>query len=62
MRKGFGSLAALVNCAAGIYSLVETDKLNGVDPEGWLADIIARIADHPVRRVVELLPWNYRPG
>ena len=46
--------------AASIYSLVETAKLNGVDPEAWLADTIARIADHPARRVAELLPWNYR--
>ena len=45
--------------AASIYSLVETAKLNGVDPEGWLADTIARIADHPARRVAEPLPWNY---
>lgn len=48
--------------AASIYSLVETAKLNGVDPQAWLADTIARIADHPARRVAELLPWNYRPA
>lgn len=48
--------------AANIYSLVETAKLNGVDPQAWLADTIARIADHPARRVAELLPWNYRPA
>ncbi|WP_156487372.1 transposase domain-containing protein, partial [Sphingomonas melonis] len=47
--------------AASIYSLVETARLNGVDPEAWLADTIRRIADHPARRVAELLPWNYRP-
>ena len=47
--------------AASIYSLVETARLNGVDPEAWLADTISRIADHPARRVAELLPWNYRP-
>ncbi|PAX06317.1 IS66 family transposase [Sphingomonas lenta] len=46
--------------AASIYSLVETAKLNGVDPQAWLADTIARISDHPARRVAELLPWNYR--
>ena len=45
-----------------IYSLVETARLNGVDPEVWLADTISRIADHPARRVAELLPWNYRPA
>jgi len=48
--------------AASIYSLVETAKLNGVDPQAWLADTIARISDHPARRVAELLPWNYRPA
>jgi transposase len=46
--------------AASIYSLVETARLNGIDPEAWLADTISRIADHPARRVAELLPWNYR--
>ena len=47
---------------ASIYSLIETAKLNGVDPEAWLADTIARIADHPARRIVDLLPWNHRPA
>ncbi len=46
--------------AATIDSLIETAKLNGVDPEAWLRDTIARIADHPQRRIDELLPWNYR--
>lgn len=48
--------------AASIYSLVETARLNGADPEVWLADTISRIADHPARRVAELMPWNYRPA
>jgi transposase len=48
--------------AATIYSLVETAKLNKVDPEAWLRDTINRIADHPQRRIDELLPWNYRPA
>ncbi len=48
--------------AASIFSLVETAKLNAVDPEAWLTDTIARIADHPARRVADLLPWNYRPA
>ena len=46
--------------AATIYSLIETAKLNGVDPEAWLRDTISRIADHPNPRIDELLPWNYR--
>jgi transposase len=46
--------------AAAIYTLIETAKLNDVDPRAWLADALARIADHPARRVAELLPWNWR--
>jgi transposase len=34
--------------------------MNGVDPRAWLADVLSRIADHPVRRLHELLPWNWR--
>jgi hypothetical protein len=44
--------------AAAFYSLVETAKLNGLDPELYLSAILDRIADHPVNRVAELLPWN----
>ena len=46
--------------AAAIYTLIETCKLNDVDPRAWLADVLARIADHPARRIAELLPWNWR--
>jgi transposase len=46
--------------AAAIYTLIETCKLNHIDPRAWLADVLARIADHPARRVAELLPWNWR--
>ena len=46
--------------AAIMYTLIETAKLNGLDPEAWLADVIARIADHPINRVDELLPWKWR--
>jgi transposase len=46
--------------AAAIYSLIATAKLNDVDPRAWLADVIARIADHPARRLDELLPWHWR--
>jgi len=46
--------------AAAIYTLVETCKLNGVDPRAWLADVLARLPDHPARRIGELLPWNWK--
>jgi len=46
--------------AAAMYSLIATTKLNEVDPRAWLADVIARIADRPVRRLAELLPWHWR--
>ena len=44
--------------AAAIYSLVETAKLNGIDPEAYLREVLTRIADHPINRIDELLPWN----
>jgi transposase len=43
-----------------MYSLIVTAKLNDVDPRAWLADVLARIADHPVQRLDELLPWKWR--
>jgi transposase len=46
--------------AAAMYSLIVTAKLNGVDPRAWLADVLARIADHSASRLHELLPWNWR--
>jgi hypothetical protein len=47
--------------AAAMNTLIETAKMNGLDPEAYLRDIIARIADHPINRIAELLPWNWRP-
>ena len=43
-----------------MYTLIETAKLNGVDPKAWLADVLARIADHPAHRLEDLLPWNWQ--
>jgi hypothetical protein len=44
---------------AMMYSLIVTAKMNDVDPQAWLADVLARIADHPVHN--ELLPWSWQP-
>jgi hypothetical protein len=46
--------------AATIYTIIETARLNGVDPEAYLRSIITRIADHPAKRIDELLPWNIK--
>jgi len=48
--------------AAAMYTLIETAKLNDLDPEAYLRDVLARIADHPINRIDALLPWNWKPG
>ena len=47
--------------AAVMYSLIVTAKINRIDPQAWLADVLARIATHPAHRLDELLPWNWTP-
>ena len=51
--KGGGEAAAIA------YTLIETAKLNGVDPQAWLTWVLAQIADHKITRLNELLPWRY---
>ena len=51
--EGGGKAAAIA------YTLIETAKLNGVDPQAWLTDILGRIADHKINRIAELLPWSW---
>ena len=45
---------------AAAYSLIVSAKMNDVDPQVWLADVLARIAVHPAHRLDELLPWNWK--
>jgi hypothetical protein len=45
--------------AAIFYTLITTARLNGLDPQAWLTDVIGRIADHPANRIDELLPWKW---
>ena len=47
--------------AAAMYSLIVTAKMSGIDPQAWLADVLARIATHPAHRIDEFLPWNWSP-
>ena len=43
-----------------MYTLIQTARLNDVDPQAWLADVLRRINDHPASRLDELLPWNWK--
>jgi transposase len=46
--------------AATLYTLIVTAKLNDVDPQAWLADLLTRMLDYPAKRIDDLLPWNWR--
>src|SRR5262249_57232196 len=47
--------------AAALYSLIGTAKLNGIDPEAYLRNLLSRIAEHHINRITALLPWNVSP-
>jgi transposase len=47
--------------AAAIYTLTAKAKLNNVDRQAWLADVLTHLPDYPAKRIRELLPWNWRP-
>jgi hypothetical protein len=61
-RKNYPFLGLQIGgrAAAIAYTLIETAKLNGVDPQAWLADTLARVPDHKITHVDDLLPWNAR--
>jgi transposase len=46
--------------AAAVYSLIESCKLNDVDPQAWLADVLTRLPDYPANKIADLLPWNWK--
>ncbi|HEY7299703.1 MAG TPA: transposase domain-containing protein, partial [Xanthobacteraceae bacterium] len=46
--------------AAIMYTLIQTAKLNDVDPQAWLADTLRRINEHNIQKLDELLPWNWK--
>jgi transposase len=63
LRRKSWLFAASDRCgarAAAMYSLIVTAKMNNIDPQAWLADVLSRIAGHPASQLDELLPWNWR--
>jgi transposase len=46
--------------AAAVYTLIETCKMNDVDPQAWLADVLEKLPDHPANKIAELLPWTWK--
>ncbi|EFO33534.1 protein C [Roseibium sp. TrichSKD4] len=50
---------SVLNFDGWYYTLIETAKLNGVDPQAWLTWVLGQVADHKITRLDELLPWRY---
>ena len=46
--------------AAAVYTLIETCKLCDVDPQAWLAHVLAKLPDHPAKKIADLLPWTWK--
>jgi hypothetical protein len=57
---GRGRVSSPCCCSRSTASTIQTARLNDVDPQAWLADVLARIANHPIRSLDGLLPWNWR--
>ena len=47
--------------AACMYTIMESAKMNGINPQAYLTDVLSRIAEHPIQRIDELLPWAWKP-
>jgi hypothetical protein len=48
--------------AAAMFTILESCKMLGINPEAYLRDVLARIADHPINRIGDLLPWRWKSG
>ena len=64
MRRGIQGLGAIAQTVLkedplSVYTLIEIAKLNGIDPQAWLTDVLARITHHPINKIDELLPWRF---
>jgi transposase len=60
-RSGHLEVSDGGKAAAIAYTLIETAKMNNVDPEAWLTWVLQRLPDHKINRIDELMPWNWQP-
>jgi hypothetical protein len=58
-RKNFAGSDEGGRPAAAIYTLIQTARFNDIDPQAWLADVLAHLPEHPIMRISEFLPWNW---